>query len=328
MRSVLRASIGWAWRSYAGRMLRRASRDTWQLISDLYFHDIKRTIASAIPPAIALGLLFLVGQGEVAGEEVTIMGALMLVLAAFVVVLFLVSLFMSPSRVARSAVANAVEPVERNAAIVAAEVETLRGVAATLATRIEELEEARVPKLTAECHVERGLPLGERLSLAYLVLTNQGEQGIQNAHAQLRVVEHWGYLSNDEHKPCRDTMYKHQDVFLKWDASESRTHSFQAEAKLRVALGVKGTGNVIFQAVQGGLSPEAQLFTIYELDVTIAADNYPALKVKLYLRMVESSYRNEEGDLVLIDGPYPVEFRPWADDDFIEDETDIDASRP
>src|SRR5438132_5054335 len=187
---------------------------------------------------------------------------------------------------------------------------------------------APVGKLTIECRTERGIRLGdERAALMYLVVIYWGCGKAGNVDAMdAEIYENTLMSLNSVTRPYRHRRYEHQDIFLKWEASETRYHDFHTTARLRVARGRAGNGQYGLANVEppGGL--RLSLFDIYEITVEIAADNAPVLREKLFVRMAENTTR--DGNRVTIwPGPYKVDFRRWADSDQPEGEQDLDAMR-
>jgi len=192
----------------------------------------------------------------------------------------------------------------------------------------KELEAAAKPRLALECHQLRGITLGglneSRSSLAYLTVRNTGAGQIRNAFVKVaEIIEH---APGSGTKPYRTRLYKHQDVFLKWEATEDRLLNFATSANVRVAYGRNGDGN--YRLVTAGgvrLTPTLRSFENYEMVVEVSADEIAVLREKLLLRMEEPRTVDENGVTTLwIDSPLTVEFRKWTKADAVEDEFDLD----
>jgi hypothetical protein len=195
----------------------------------------------------------------------------------------------------------------------------------------EKLEEASRPRLEIDCDQQRGLYLGgmneSRAALAFLNVRNVGGGHIRNAYVRAKLVHHSPAFTGG--RASREHMYRHQDVFLRWEATEERLHSFATEAKVKVAYGRNGDGYYRLLAA-GGISLNRNLsyFDVYELELEIVADDTPPIRETLFLCMGTPQVRNEDGSITLyIDSPPQVEFRPWTSADDIEDELDLDQWR-
>jgi hypothetical protein len=165
--------------------------------------------------------------------------------------------------------------------------------------------------LAIECRTESGLRLGdERMALAYLVVrcVNQGQ--IQNAYVKVnRILEHTFQSINRESRPYTQRLYEHEDIFLKWQATEERYHSFHSEAVLNVARGRSGDGGYGLVSHTSNLFPRLQIWDWYEITLDIAADNSPLLQRTLILRMEEPIAEIADKRVLIPGAPYHVEFR-------------------
>lgn len=206
---------------------------------------------------------------------------------------------------------------------------TQQGEVEGLGRRISSLEAAARPSLTAECKTERGLRLGnDRDALAYLVIENQGGGQVRNVYVKVaEIIEHTQMSINGEKQNYRQRRYAHQDIYLLWDATKDRFHSFHTGASVRVALGRSGNGN--FDLISDVSLPALHLFDTYELVLDIAADDQPVLRRTFLLRMEQcDSWRNDDGSISIVLGvPYDVEFREWSAKDQPDAEGDLDAIR-
>lgn len=206
-----------------------------------------------------------------------------------------------------------------------------RGENAKLRTSLAALEEAARPCLAVECKQESGLRLGhgrERESLAYLEVHNLRGGQVQNAYARVQVVEH-EHASSGGARPYKQRLYKHQDVFLKWEATDDRLHTFNEAANLYVARGRSGDGRyALVSAGKTQLFPPLQTSTGYELLIDIAADALPVFHARLHLRMTNYLRTAPDGTPIWDPSiPYTVEFREWTEADEVAGEMDVDAWR-
>ena len=196
----------------------------------------------------------------------------------------------------------------------------------TLRSRVDELEEAARPKLEAECQTILGLRIGhgrDRDAMAYLEVVNRGGGQVVNSYGQVEVIEH--APASGSVGAYRRQLYRSLDVFLAWQATGDRLHSFHESAKLRVAIGRSGDGRYDLTSL-GSLFPALQLGWTYEVAVSVAADGMTPLQLRLFLAMNESAMEGEDGRRIWIPGaPYSVEFRLWVQGDAPEDEFDLDA---
>src|SRR3989442_4382134 len=128
---------------------------------------------------------------------------------------------------------------------------------------------APVGELTIECRTERGIRLGdERGALMYLVVSHKGDGKASNVYAKVaEVVQHMTMTINSVTRPYRQRRFEHQDVFLKWEASETRYHDFHTTAKLRVAIGRSGDGGYRLAAVEPPTGLRLSLSDSYEVTV-------------------------------------------------------------
>ena len=193
----------------------------------------------------------------------------------------------------------------------------------------ERLEDYARPQLQIECKQERGISLGglqeSRSSLAYLVVRNIKGGQVRNAYVKVSEIF--------EHAPAegggnafRAQLYKHKDVFLRWEVTEDRLHSFATTAKVRVAYGRNGDGRYGLITI-GPVTPTHALRPLetYELLIEIAAEEIPVFQQRLFLRMEEPQTTDEDGaTTVWIDSPLKVEFREWTKADQPDPEMDLD----
>jgi len=189
----------------------------------------------------------------------------------------------------------------------------------------ETLEEAARPRLTVQCKQESGLRVGEeRGALAYLEVTNRGGGHVRNAYVRVEeLVEH--APASGSVGPYRQRRDAHQDIFLKWDASDTKLNSFHGGAKVRVAYGRTGDGRYGLTTIGKGTVLSLRLFEDYELTLEIAGDDIAPLREKFLLRMEQTSYMHGRQKITPLDAPYTVEFREWRPSDRVEGEFDIDA---
>ncbi len=140
-----------------------------------------------------------------------------------------------------------------------------------------------------ECRTESGIRLDdERMALAYLVVRSVNQGQIQNAYVKVhRILEHTFQSINKEWRPYTQRLYEHEDIFLKWQATEERYHSFHSEAVLNVARGRRGDGRYGLISHVPNLFPRLQIWDWYEITLHIAADNSPLLQRTLILKMEE-----------------------------------------
>ena len=181
----------------------------------------------------------------------------------------------------------------------------LTGLAAyRLLTRLE-------PALSVECKTDRDRH-GGREARALLKVQNMGTEPIRNAYAKIaRVIEREVWTHTGSPYISEREIYENQDIFLRWQATEDRRHSFHTSAILSVAKGRSGDGGYGL-SVSGELSPGLQTGTWYEVVIEIAADNVATLTTSYGLKMDNPVHRNSKGELVLyIDLPYEVKFREW-----------------
>ena len=165
--------------------------------------------------------------------------------------------------------------------------------------------------LAIECRTESGLRLGdERAALAYLVVRSVNQGQIQNAYVKVhRILEHTFQNINKEWRPYTQPLYEHEDIFLKWQATEERYHSFHSEAVLNVARGRRGDGRYGLVSHAPNLIPGLQIYDWYEITLDIAADNSPLLQRTLILRMEEPIVEMGGKSVLFPDSPYRIEFR-------------------
>lgn len=165
--------------------------------------------------------------------------------------------------------------------------------------------------LAIECRTESGLRLGdERAALAYLVVSSVNQGQIQNAYVKVhRILEHTFQSINKEWRPYTQPLYEHEDIFLRWQATEERYHSFHSEAILNVARGRRGDGRYGLVSHAPNLFPGLQIYDWYEITLDIAADNSPLLKRTLILRMEEPIVEMGGKSVLFPDSPYRIEFR-------------------
>lgn len=178
-------------------------------------------------------------------------------------------------------------------------------------TRVDELEESLRPELTLEPRVATGLEVGDpRLALAYIVIRNLRGGQVKNAYVKVhRILEHTFNNINKELRPYTRLLYEHQDVFLKWQATDERCHSFHTEAILSVARGRSGDGRYGLVSSAPDLFPSLQMWDWYEITLDVAADNCPLLQCTLILRMEEPIDEIDGKRVLFTDAPYRVEFR-------------------
>ncbi len=300
MPKLMRAFASWAWRLYVTRMLRRALCDTGQLIRDLYLRDIKRTVASLVPLGLALLVLFRIDQGEVAGEEVTVMGAWLLVLVALIVALFLINLVMSPSRVARSAVSSALKPSEERAKGAESESATLRDQVGTLSAQVKELEGAlqrddliRVTptQSSGQTPVGSGNTVSE--TVAYLgVATADTNRPLLNCRIKLLDLQHHMASTNLQTQEVverwdRDYFYAGQTYFFRWSGRDEALdavdiHS-QERASIARCLGATSGDLTTTRGPAGHIYHGDQ----YHLVVEVTAENAQPVTKEYRLQMIQ-----------------------------------------
>ena len=162
-----------------------------------------------------------------------------------------------------------------------------------------------------ECRTESGIRLGdERTALAYLLVRSVNQGQIQNAYVKVnRILEHTFQNINKEWRPYTQPLYEHEDIFLKWQATEERYHSFHSEATLNVARGRRGDGRYGLISHVPNLFPGLQIWDWYEITLDIAADNSPLLQRTLILKMEEPIVEMDGKKVYFPDSPYRVEFR-------------------
>jgi hypothetical protein len=284
---------------YYGKLCSRAFSESAVFLREHVGYEVTGAVGLLI-----FALLFLPKdtQTEIADSTAFVLGPL----AGLVLGVFLINLVRAPNLISEEQLGR---------------IDALQSIVA-------DLEEAAKSKLAIECKQESGLRLrDDRACLAYVEVRNLHGGQVHNAYARVQVIEHEN-ASHGGGNPYRQRLFRHQDVFLKWQATDERLYSFHAVAILQVAYGRAGGGG--FKLVSlGDALPQLHTSSGYEVLLDIAADDMPVLHERLYLRMEPSYGKANDGTPIWYpDIPYQVEFREWVEaDDPDPTEMDLDAWR-